>query len=168
MIHATPPRFGTQMPEDDNDLFPPVASVVDLHHRIICAVCGLPSKIFIGAPGDLCGPCRADPLMTRQHVEQTVEAARARLHTLMSAWEAALAREGEDDQRRWAAVEQARVTIAPAAFRARWMKTLALGDGLSRILEAHEALAQGCAEVERIELWATKALAEIAACEGID
>jgi hypothetical protein len=158
--------------DPDDDLFAtPRQPRIELPilHAIICAVCGLTSKIPIGQPGDLCGPCRVDPLQTRQHVETTLETARSRLHVLMSNFEAAVARESEDDQTRWAGVIVARVkvqagAVSAASFRARWHEALAAGDGLARILVAHEAYERGCQEVEQVERWAARAGEELSLC----
>jgi hypothetical protein len=150
----------------EDDLFarpPRRSSPPALQHRITCAVCGVPAAIFVGAPGDLCASCRGDVVATRAHVEDVVERARARLHVLIDNLENAVARESEADQVRWAAVVEARVKGPPDVFRARWQKTLQLGDGLARILAAHAAYEAGCREVERVEAWGEKALA---ACEG--
>lgn len=160
--------------EEEDDLFarpPRSAKLTDLMHRITCAVCEKPATIFVGAPGDLCNSCRADPVMTRAHVEDVVERARSRLHALIGAFEGAVAAESEADQARWKSVVLARVEAQKnaadlAIFRARWVKTLALGDGLARILAAHASYEAGCTEVERVEVWGVRALAELMVCEG--
>jgi hypothetical protein len=158
--------------DPDNDIFAtPRQPRIDLPilHQITCAVCGLSSKIAIGQPGDLCGPCRADLVMTRLYVETTPETARSRLHVLIETFEAAVARESEADQRRWQRVVEARVrvhagAISAASFRARWAEALAVGDGLSRILAAHEACERGCQGVEQVETWAARVGEELSLC----
>lgn len=161
---------GDPQPVDpDDDIFAaPRQPCIELPilHPITCAVCGLTSRIPIGQPGDICGPCRVDLVMTRQSVETTLEAARSRLHVLMSNFEAAVARESEDDQARWANVVAARVKVqarkvSAESFRSRWVEALAANDGLARILAAHEAYERGCQDVEQVELWAARAGEEI-------
>jgi hypothetical protein len=156
---------------DGDDLFTAPRPRIELPilHPITCAVCGLTSKIAIGVPGDVCGPCRVDLLQTQQHVEMTLEAARSRLHVLMSNFEAAVARENEADQARWQRVAEARVkvqagAVSAASFRARWAEALAVGDGLGRILVAHEAYERGCQDVERVEQWTARASEELSLC----
>jgi hypothetical protein len=159
-------------PAPDDDIFAtPRQPRIELpiRHAITCAVCGLTSKLPIGAPGDICGPCRVDLLQTRQHVETTLETARSRLHVVISNFEAAVARESEKDHARWEAVIAAQVKVQAgiingASFRARWAEALAAGDGLSRILAAHEAHERGCQEVERAERWAARAMEELSLC----
>jgi hypothetical protein len=170
--HATPPRFGTRPIDEDDDLFARVAaaSPADLQHRITCVVCRLPSSIFVGAPGDVCNSCRLDPYLTRSHVEQTTELARNRLHMLIADFEKALARESQVDQGRWKNVISVRVRaqkgeLSTERFQFRWAEALALGDGLSRILRAHEVYEVGCGEVEAVEVWSAQALAELAIVE---
>jgi hypothetical protein len=156
---------------DEDDLFATSRPRIELPilHPITCAVCGLTSKIAIGAPGDVCGPCRVDLLQTRQHVETTLETARSRLHVLIETFEAVVALSRDKDQTRWKAVIAARVkvqagTISAASFRSRWAEALAVGDGLSRILAAHEAYERGCQEVEQVETWAARAGEELSLC----
>jgi hypothetical protein len=164
---------GAGILEDDpnDDLFATPRPRIDLPilHPITCAVCGLASRLPIGAPGDICGPCRTDLVQTRLYVETTLETARSRLHVLISSFEAAVARESEDDQARWANVVAARVkvqagAVSVASFRARWRKALAAGDGLARILAAHEAYERGCGEVGAVERWAARASEELSLC----
>jgi hypothetical protein len=172
--YATPPRFGTQpIDTDDDDRFATPrrpATVTPILHAITCAVCGLPSKIGVGQPGDLCSSCRADLVLVRQHVELALEAARSRLQVLVENFEHAVAAESEQDQMRRQRVVDARVkvqagSITAASFRSRWAEALAAGDGLSRILQAHAPYEQGCGEAERIELWAARAMSEIEVAE---
>jgi hypothetical protein len=157
----------TEDPDDDIFATPRQVRIeLPVMHPITCVVCGLTSKIGIGAPGDVCGPCRVDLLQTRQYVETTLETARSRLHVLMFNFEAAVARESEKDQARWEAVIVARVkvqtgAISVASFRSRWVEALAAGDGLARILAAHEGYERGCQEVEQVEAWAARAGEEI-------
>jgi hypothetical protein len=164
----TPPKIGIGKHDEDDDLFTTLttAPLADLQHRIVCAVCQMGATIFIGAPGDLCNACRHDPLLTRQHVEETIELARSRLHVLIAECEGVLARESQADQARWRKVVEARIKGPTETFRARWQATLKLGDGLSRILRAHEVMEAGCDEVSAVEMWGAKALAELAMVEG--
>jgi hypothetical protein len=162
-------RVGVAPVVEQDDLFAALttAPLIDLMHHITCAVCDLSSNIFIGAPGDVCNSCRLDPILTRQHIEHVVGAARNRLQFIITDWETALAAASEADQGRWQKVVALRVqahgdAAAEAVFVARWTKTMQLGDGLSRILKAHETMEVGCDEVSRCELWAEKALREIA------
>ena len=179
MQYAKPPRFGTQpagiTPRtvfvEQDDLFAAPRPPADLYHAITCAVCGTATRIYVAAPGDLCDTCRGDLPAMRAHVEDVVDRARSRLHVLIASFDDALARESTEDQQRWEAVVRARVAAynnvqAASILRSRLAATLALGDGLSRILEAHAAYEAGCAEVEQQELWGARALAELAVAEG--
>jgi ribosomal protein S14 len=156
----------------DDDLFSAPRAAAPITHAITCVVCGTATRIYIAAPGDLCDVCRADLPAMRTHVEDVVELARLRLHTLIASFDDALARESEKDQGRWKDVEAARVAVHKkrldaAILRSRLVATLALGDGLSRILVAHASYEADCGEVEAVEAWAERAMGEIAIAGGI-
>jgi len=151
--------------EEQDDLFAP-RPPAPLLHAITCAVCGTRWRIYVVAPGDLCDTCRADLPAMRAHVEDVVDRARSRLHVLIEQFDDAVARESAEDQARWQAVVRARVAAhnnvqAASILRSRLAATLALHDGLSRILQAHGELEKGCGEVEQQELWGVVALREI-------
>lgn len=163
-------RVGTAMADD---LFTTTTAPAppDLEHTITCAVCRRQARIFVGLPGDLCELCRTDLAASQRHVEEALGLARGRLQSLIEQWEQTLARASAEDQARWAAVVEARVRahrgeLYAAIFQARWAKTLALGDGLSRLLLAHGEYEAGCGEVEHIEVWAAGAMKELTIAKG--
>lgn len=167
---AIPPKFGVEQ----DDLFTTTATTpLDFLHAITCAVCRQQVRIFVGLPGDLCELCRADLAASKRHVEEALELAWGRLQALIEQWEQALSRASAEDQARWAGVVEARVKVhkgklEAAIFQARWAKTLALGDGLSALLRTHEDYEAGCGEVERVEVWAVRAMEELRIAEGAE
>src|SRR5438477_2867535 len=74
--YAQPPRFGTQLPlDEDDDLFAAHTPAAVTTSRVHCRVCNLVTTVPIDAPALLCVHCRLDLSATAKHIQDRLEAA---------------------------------------------------------------------------------------------
>jgi hypothetical protein len=131
--------------------------------RITCRVCGLRSEVTLDNAALLCQPCRVDPVHTRLHVEQTLAAVERRWEQAVEAFD--IRAEQPEVAEKWATIEAARLSAAPALFLEAWRRRKAAGGPLGELLAAKEALDELSDEVQRQRAWATSALGELDAYE---
>lgn len=156
MTHAaTPPRFGTQPLDDQDDLFasPRSGSGPALTARIVCAVCEKPAQIPVLASGKLCDHCRRDLSATAAHVAETLRLAQARRNDAGETYEAewAYADDTARDQLDRILAQRDSADFADRLARAHrlpdWSAALALWD-------LRDAFDQAALDCDRIEGWA--------------
>lgn len=176
--HATPPRFGTQPVDDDqDDLFAlrdhtctDCGQAFQTSRRaarcalcaslrtgqvgpatVQCPGCGVEHQIPILAPHKRCPAC-ADPEVLRARLEQAEEAATAAYTRL----DADYAHADDQDRARYDAACEARASglwrgqARPASFFAQqWEAAITRNDGLSPLLRARLAWDDASATLER-------------------
>lgn len=164
MIHATPPRFGTQ-PIDDDEIdwdAPRRAAAPPRLARITCAACGAAASIPVTASGRLCGLCREDLDATAARLQANIEQINVTWHAALERWDAAKVQAGPDVlERYYERVVEARGKVHDGqikreSYEARYSEALARNDGLAALLvaeqrrdEASELAGKLLAECER-------------------
>lgn len=184
--HATPPRFGTTSIEDD-DLFilipqtcadcgqPFQTSRRNTHcatctslragqvgpATVMCPACRVDHQVPILAKHKLCGPCGADLVMTKMHLESTLNYAQCHTDEAWLRLDADLAHADEADRARYdAAMERAAEWPLTRWQRAR-DAAIAKADGLAPLLAARLAWDVAAATLDRVRAEVAEGLAEV-------
>jgi len=131
---------------------------------IICAVCGLASKVPVTAPAKRCGPCMVSLEITRSGIEARLEALDKRAVAARDQWGAAEDAAPADVLVRWEKAADA--GVAPdKAFAATWAGRHADTSPLARLLCAWETMQAECEAIERQRAAELKGLEEVEIAE---
>jgi hypothetical protein len=137
---------------------------------ITCAVCGAAARIPFLADGKLCDLCRMDLALAEANVRYALGKAEEKRAQTWENWTATHEAATPADQDRYSAAREARRTgmvkgkpVAPAAIDRMWTEARAKGDGLSVLIEAHDACVAADLVLNRARYQAGVALAEIEA-----
>lgn len=164
MIHATPPRFGTQPIDDEDEIdwdAPRRTAAPPAMARITCAACGTAAGIPVTASGRLCPLCREDLDVTARRLQANIEQVNATWRAALERWDADYTQADEKDQARYQTVVDARGKVHDGqikreSYEARYNEALARNDGLTALLraearrdEASELAGKLLAECER-------------------
>jgi hypothetical protein len=117
---------------------------------VVCPGCGAEHKVPILADHKLCGPCRADLVLTKMALESTLNAAQCRADEAWLRLDADLAHADAADRARYdAAMERAAEWGAERWQRAR-DAAIAKADGLSPLLAARRAWDEAAAALDQV------------------
>lgn len=155
--------------DDPDDLFArPPRSVARAQQQatITCRVCGARSQQSIHTPALLCPACLLDLTATAAHVAYVREATLERLGVASDAWLTTVEALDAATRARWLAVCEARQSLAPDVFQAKWDRTKRQGGAFAALLDAYELNVQAADAAAAQLAWCDAAEAEIAAASS--